>query len=188
MSGWPHSTTCALLATRCYISLSSDVLSSKVYCICEIQENVEPKFRNEAEHVLWTRNRMLGSKPQQCLILHSSSTSWVILDEEKLCKLHYWEHSVPRHATSRLCSTQCFTLSLDQGLIIRSLGPRPSSCLYHAYFSGTRLWFEPQGVLLNKWVTQESVSQSCWYVYFLPLTNTPWFLIIFQVVSFAQDS
>lgn len=79
----------------------------------------------------------------------------------------------------------------ELGLIIRSLGPRPPSCLYHAYFSG--IWFEPQGVLLNKWVTQESITIVLMWktledVYFLPLTNVPWFLIIFQVIIFALET
>lgn len=46
MSGRPHSTTCALLTTRCYIPPSSDVLSIKVYCICEIWENVKNRDKN----------------------------------------------------------------------------------------------------------------------------------------------
>jgi len=46
MSGSPHSTTCALLTARCCIPLSSDALSDRVQCICEIWDNMKNRNRN----------------------------------------------------------------------------------------------------------------------------------------------
>ena len=72
----------------------------------------------------------------------------------------------------------------ELGLIVRSLGPWPPSCLYHAYFSGILLWFEPQGVLLNKWVTQDSVSQSCWYgTHWKMFIFYPWLMVLNNIPS-----
>lgn len=46
MSGRPHSTTCALLTRRCYVPPSSNVLSIKVHCVCDIWENMKNREKN----------------------------------------------------------------------------------------------------------------------------------------------